>query len=191
MERKIFKDFSNDFLKNTDIQEYGRYVTTRITNIKDELKGDYCPYEDEWNNEDWYVTIGINDMEVLIDETDFEDYGEYDEYELDELIGNLIKKAKHYLIVGYGSNWRGQTGIKFANDIKECFLRNYDCSQYVLGGSIGKKVLSIKESHHDCPMGFECIIIALTDIEYNKLQNAEFNEVVEFADTFRKKIQYI
>lgn len=187
----MFKEFDLKKLKETDIQELGKRVTTRITNIKDERKLDYCFYESEWENEDWYVTIGMNDFDDLIDTNDFEDWGEFDETEFDEFVNGLIKETKHYLIVAYNYTWNNRSGLKFANSLIECFIRDYDCCQYVMGGSQGKKVLSLNESHHDKPMGAETIIVALTDKEYDTLKDKSYESIMQFANDMRKKIIYI
>lgn len=185
---KIFKNFSVDYLKRVNIQDVGRYVMTRGVNIKEEYKDDY--WIDE-NDEDWLLSIRYDELDVLIDETDFEDYGDFDENEFDDFVKDLVEKANNYLMIGYKSNWRGQTGYKIVNNLKDVFIRDYDCSQYVIGGSLDNKVLSIKESHHDCPMGFECLVVALTDEEFEKLDNMKFEDIIEFGNKKKCEVEYI
>lgn len=185
---KLFSEFNLDYLKKVDIQNVGRYVMTRGVNIKEEYKDNY--WIDE-TDEDWLLSIGLDEFDVLIDETDFEDYGDFNEEEFNDFIKELIVKENHYLMIGYKSNWRGQTGYKIVDDIKDIFVRDYECSQYVIGGTMDKRVLSIKESHHDCPMGFECLVVAITDEEFEKLDSARFDDIIEFGDKMRSEVEYI
>ena len=185
----MFENFNVEKLKQKNIQEVGRYVMTRGVNIKEECRGNYV-FDDDID-EDWLVNIGLDELDNLIDETDYEDYGEFDDIEFDDFVGELIKKTEHYLIVAYNSNWRGQTGYKFVNSIRDIFIRDYECSQYVMGGNKDNSILSLKEFHHDCPMGFECVVIALTDEQFENLENAKFDDIVSFGDEKRKEIKYI
>lgn len=186
----MFKEFNLENFKKVDIQEVGNFISTKASNIKEEFRDDDGIDKEMIKNEE-YVSIPIGCLyEHLIDEYDYE-CDNFDEIEFLDFVEDLIKKAEHYLIVAYKYNWRGQTGVKITNSLLDCFYREYDCSQYVIGGSKGKKILSIKESHHDNPMGSEVLIIALTDKEYEDLENASWEKTIAFGDKMRKKVQYI
>lgn len=174
-------------LKNTDIQEVGNIYETRASNIKEEERVGYF-IDDEMLEED--MTVIFADLNDLIDETDY-NCCDYNEEIFDEFVGELIKDSNNYLLVNYGGNWRNLTGYKFVHSLEECFIRSYDCSQYVMGGTTGNKVLSIRESHHDCPMGAEMLIIALTDSEFEKLECSSFDEIIEFGNKKKECVKYV
>lgn len=124
---------------------------------------------------------------------DIQEVGNYEGYEFseDELLDfmeQFLKEYDHYLVVAYSSNWRGQTGYRFTDNIIDTVYRNYDVTQNIIGGTNSKKSLLIKEYHHDVPMGHETIIIGLTEKEYEKLDCSSFEDIIEFADTKRDKI---
>ena len=105
--------------------------------------------------------------------TDLEDY----EY----IIEDLIKDAEHYLVYLPNSTWRGSSGCGIVNNKMDAFCRNYDFMQEVLAISKGNKAVLLKEYHHDVPMGHHSLVIALTDAEYRKLENTDFNTMEKFA----------
>lgn len=124
---------------------------------------------------------------------DIQEVGNYEGYEFseDELLGfmeQFLKEYDHYLVVAYNSNWRGQTGYRFTDNIIDTVYRNYDVTQNIIGGTNSKKSLLIKEYHHDVPMGHETIIIGLTEKEYEKLDYSSVEDIIKFADTKRDKI---
>lgn len=174
-------------LKNVNIQEVGGIYETKANNIKESERVGYFIDDEMIENEDTVIFADFND---LIDKYNYE-CCDFDEEIFEDFIDSLIKDSNHYLLVNYGGNWRGQTGYKFTNSKIECFLRDYDCSQYVMGGTTGNKVLSIRESHHDCPMGAEMLIIALTDSEFEKLECSSFDEIIEFGNKKRECVKYV
>lgn len=129
---------------------------------------------------------------------DIQDYGniysesgefiDFDEDIYNDLINNLIKDSEHYLVMAFSSNWLRQNGYKISSSKKDCFYRNYDCTQTVVGGSIGGKVLELTESHHDCPCGHKTVIIALTEKEYEYINNADFESIETFVYKQMEKI---
>lgn len=124
---------------------------------------------------------------------DIQEIGTYGEYEYDEddvveFLNQFLKEYDHYLVVAYNSNWRGQTGYRFTDNIIDTINRNYDVTQNIIGGTNSKKSLLIKEYHHDVPMGHETIIIGLTEKEYEKLDYSSVEDIIKFADTKRDKI---
>lgn len=113
---------------------------------------------------------------------------EFSEDEFLDFMEQFLKEYDHYLVVAYSSNWRGQTGYKFTDNIIDTVYRKYDVTQNIIGGTNSRKSLLIKEYHHDVPMGHETIIIGLTEKEYEKLDYSSFEDIIEFADTKRDKI---
>ena len=189
MKAYALKNRSSDYLKNTNINDVGCYVWTPYLNIKSEYRDDFEIYDDE---EYASVSVPYTDLDELLDDpfnyewcmgSDFCDW-EYDDY-----ISELIKDANHYLVCAYGCDWRGRTGYKFVDKLKDAFYREYDCHQYYSGGSQGGKSIEIIEYSHDVPMGHRTMIIALTDREYDRLTLCEnFETIINFADRISKSI---
>lgn len=124
---------------------------------------------------------------------DIQEVGNYEGYgfskdEFLDFMEQFLKEYDHYLVVAYNSNWRGQTGYRFTDNIIDTVYRKYDVTQNILGGTNSRKSLLIMEYHHDVPMGHETIIIGLTEKEYEKLDCSSFEDIIEFADTKRDKI---
>ena len=124
---------------------------------------------------------------------DIQEVGNYEGYgfskdEFLDFMEQFLKEYDHYLVVAYSSNWRGQTGYRFTDNIIDTVYRNYDVTQNIIGGTNSRKSLLIMEYHHDVPMGHETIIVGLTDKEYEKLDYSSFEDIIEFADSKRDKI---
>ena len=124
---------------------------------------------------------------------DIQEVGNYEGYgfskdEFLDFMEQFLKEYDHYLVVAYSSNWRGQPGYRFTDNMIDTVYRNYDVTQNIIGGTNSRKSLLIMEYHHDVPMGHETIIIGLTDKEYEKLDYSSFEDIIDFADTKRDKI---
>lgn len=128
-------------------------------------------------------------MKIDIQEVGNEYDYEFSEDEFLDFMEQFLKEYDHYLVVAYSSNWRGQTGYRFTDNIIDTVYRKYDVTQNIIGGTNSRKSLLIKEYHHDVPMGHETIIIGLTEKEYEKLNYSSFEDIIEFADTKRDKIR--
>ena len=115
------------------------------------------------------------------DEEDNIDYDFWDDYLFDETMTEYLKRANRYLVFAIGVRWNGASGYKFADDYSGAIFRSYDNSMYPVKCSKGKKTLVCKEYSHDVPMGSTTIIVALTDKEYDKLNNSDFGTVESFA----------
>ena len=186
MKPYALKNFSKEYLKDENIQDVGVNVWTDCSNIKKEYWGDYEI------NEDGYTEFGDDFVNIWLDEVDTVcidpckiDYcmgSDFDEWMFKDFINSLMKFADYYLVCAYNSNWLRQTGYKIVDDVEDAFRRNYDVSQYYRGGSSGGKSIMISEFHHDCPMGHSTMIIGLTEKEFNKLDNSDFETVIKFAD---------
>ena len=106
---------------------------------------------------------------------------DFDENIVCENIAEYLKKANKYLVFACGCRWNGASGYKFAHDYFGTVSRSYDVSIYPKAYSKGKKTLVCREYSHDVPMGATTIIVALTDKEYERLNNSSFSAVEQFA----------
>lgn len=127
-------------------------------------------------------------MEIDIQEVGKKYDYEFSEDEFLDFMEQFLKEYDYYLVVAYSSNWRGQTGYRFTDNIIDTVYRNYDVTQNIIGGTNSRKSLLIMEYHHDVPMGHETIIIGLTDKEYEKLDYSNFEDIIDFADTQKDKV---
>lgn len=186
MKPYALKNCSKEYLKDENIQNVGVDVWTKCSNIKKEYWGDYEINENGYTEfGDDFVSMWLNEVnEVCVDPCDIEYCmgSWFDKYEFLDFINDLIKPFEHYLVCAYNSNWLKQTGYKIVDSIEDAFYRSYDVSQYYSGGSSGGKSIVITEYHHDVPMGHLTMIIGLTDKEFDKLDNSDFETVVKFAD---------
>ena len=132
------------------------------------------------------------DCPVLrIPETDIEHYNipseaidwdscEFDEYDLEDIMEGYIGKYPHYLVFASGCKWNGASGYKLCDNILQTVYRNYEISLSFV--EKGKRKTEFIESSHDVPTGSTTYIVGLTEKEYNKLVDAEFEEVERFLE---------
>ncbi len=186
MKSFLEKSFDLEKLKEIDIQQVGSFYSFNCNDIKEEYRDKYDITQEMLDNDE-EILIDSYDTEAVKDDACWE-YGDFDDYEFTNFISQLIKKGNYYLIFLSHSRWNGASGYKIVNDIDKAFYRDYDCSQYVTGGSIGGKVLQLSEYHHDCPMGHTSYIVALTDKEYERLDNSDFKTIQEFAESMENKV---
>ena len=188
MKPYALKNFSKEYLKDENIQDVGVNVWTNCSNIKKEYWSDFEINEDGYTEYgDDFVNVWLDEVDtVCIDPCEIEYCmgSDFDEWMFNDFITQLMKSFDGYLVCAYGSDWRGRTGYKIVDDIKDAFYRSYDVSQYYRGGSSGGKSICITEYHHDCPMGHSTMIIGLTEKEYEKLSHwdCDFETVIKFAD---------
>lgn len=190
MKPYALKNFSERYVKDKNINDVGRYVWTPYLNIKSEYRDDFEIYDDE---ECASVSVSYTDINELLDDPFNYEWcmgSDFDEYEYEDFISELIKKAEHYLVCAYACTWDKRTGYKIVDELKDAFYRDYDCHQYYVGGSNGGKSICITEYSHDAPMGYMTLIIGLTNKEYEKLSywDIDFNTIIKFADEHSKKI---
>ena len=172
----LSKRFNMDSLKRINIQKVGVYYRTYIDNIKEEYRDEYSDFDSD------SVQVNEHDLDKhLIDMSEAE-YYDTDMFEIKSFVNELLKNYKHYLVVALHSRWNGASGYIVADNKIDCFYRDYDCSQYVLGGSKGGKYLYIKEYHHDVPMGHNTLIMGLTDRDYVKVDNMTIEDIIKFAE---------
>lgn len=172
----------NDMFTYVDIDE------NALEKISQEIK-------DDWGLDEYIHTLTLADAEELalhgeIDYNDIDyDYADFDEIQYKDYIHELVKKAEHYLVFLPNSTWNGASGCGIVNSLEDAFYRDYDCSQYVKAVSKGNKAVLLKEYHHDVPMGHHVVIVALTDREYNKLEDSNFYKMQDFALNYLKSLE--
>lgn len=183
----------NKYIDSTkDLQEMFTFVEIKeyaIKNLPQEIK-------DDWGIDDeWCTSFSLADANELamrgqIDYSDIVyDFCDWDEWAYKDFIHELVKKAEHYLVFLPNSTWTGANGCGIVNSLEDAFYRDYDCKQYVKAVSKGNKAVLLKEYHHDVPMGHHVVIVALTDREYNKLENADFKTLEDFALNYLKSLE--
>lgn len=135
---------------------------------------------------DYCITLSGADIDEY--DIDYDAVDWYDcECELDcnpDYADNFIKKAPAYLVWASGCRWDGASGYTIKRTFKDAISRSYDNTQYIEGQSKGRKVLYVSEHSHDVPMGSSTKYIALTDREYQRLQDSDWEAVESFASQF-------
>lgn len=180
MKTYIEKNFDLEALRKINLQEVGAYYDVPRENFEEE-KLEELGYDLED-----YMTSVIAD-EMTINEYGLWDNVEYsytDEDERADFLHGLMnyKAYDHFLVVLFNSRWTGASGYKIFSNYIDCFVRDYDCTMYVVDSTPRGKCLLMRETHHDVPMGHSSIIIGLTNREYEKLQNMDFEKVINFAE---------
>lgn len=125
------------------------------------------------------------DPERMFYENDPDFYGE----DLEIRLHQFIRPSNHYLVFAYGVRWNGASGYKFANSLVNAIYRSYESSIYPVSASRNGKTLVCKEYSHDVPMGSRTVIIALTDTEYERLKNSDFNAIQRFTEDCVNRIK--
>lgn len=188
MKSYVERNFGKDYVKKVNIKEVGIYYTVPACDIIEEKRDEF----DIENFDSEYVMLD----KYTIDNGDYLyrycnlSYDYTDDLEYQSFINDLMdyKKYNNYLVVAYNCTWNHASGFKFVKDYKDCFYRNYDVSQYVIGSSKGGKSLELKEYHHDVPMGHKVIIVGLTDSEYYDLKDKNFDDIDNYIN---KQLQNI
>lgn len=117
------------------------------------------------------------DPERMFYEDDPDFYGE----DLEIRLHQFIRPSNHYLVFAYGVRWDGASGYLFADSMVNAIRRDYETSIYPTTATAGGKTLLCKEYSHDVPTGSLTAIIALTDAEYDRLSQSDFDAVRHFA----------
>ena len=174
----IYSDF-----KNINLKDIGVYYSVHYSDIYEDVLDAY--YDADYDD-DWILVEGVELSQVVKNLNNVE-YVDTDDDHIKYIFGKLMdyEKYNHFLMVGYNSNWRGQTGYAFKHNYFDVFYRDYDCDLFYQSSSVNGKVLNLTEHSHDVPMGFTTQIIGLTDKEYERLENADFDSVIKFAKKFQ------
>lgn len=133
--------------------------------------------------EEIYVRVSKN----LIDAFDVpSDAIDWESYELDEdllygILVELLGNHPYYLVFASGCKWNGASGYKFYDDILKTCERSYEISLTL--EEEGKDAIKCMESSHDVPTGSPTYIIGLSYDDYERLNEAEFDEIRDFAES--------
>lgn len=184
MKSYVEKNYDKEWIKGINIQEIGTYYSVPFENLKKEYKEEY----EDMKNEDGTLLLAESTLNEMVENFDNVYFDYIDRDEIEEFIDSLLKDYNNYLVVAYNSTWRGQTGYNIVDSKNECFYRDYDVTQNVIGSSVKGKILKIREYSHDVPMGHDTIIIGLTDSEYEKLVYSNFESVIKFAQEKSKNV---
>lgn len=184
MKSYVEKNYDKEWIKGINIQEIGTYYSVPFENLKKEYKEEY----EDIKNEDGTLLLAESTLNEMVENFDNVYFDYIDRDEIEEFIDSLLANYNNYLVIAYNSTWRGQTGYNIVDSKNECFYRDYDVTQNVIGSSVKGKILKIRECSHDVPMGHDTIIIGLTDSEYEKLVYSNFESVVKFAQEKSKNL---
>lgn len=184
MKSYVEKNYDKEWIKGINIQEIGTYYSVPFENLKKEYKEEY----EDIKNEDGTLLLAESTLNEMVENFDNVYFDYIDRDEIEEFIDSLLANYNNYLVIAYNSTWRGQTGYNIVDSKNECFYRDYDVTQNVIGSSVKGKILKIREYSHDVPMGHNTIIIGLTDSEYEKLVYSNFESVVKFAQEKSKNV---
>lgn len=103
----------------------------------------------------------------------------FDGDELSELLTENIGKFPYYLVFAKNCTWNGSSGYTFCDKIVNTCYRDYDVT--LILEKTGKNAILCTESSHDVPCGAPTYIVGLNEKEYNKLQDASFDDIEKFA----------
>lgn len=184
MKSYVEKNYDKEWIKGINIQEIGTYYSVSFENLKKEYKEEY----EDIKNEDGTLLLAESTLNEMVENFDNVYFDYIDRDEIEEFIDSLLANYNNYLVIAYNSTWRGQTGYNIVDSKNECFYRDYDVTQNVIGSSVKGKILKIREYSHDVPMGHDTIIIGLTDSEYEKLVYSNFESVIKFAQEKSKNV---
>lgn len=162
-----------------NLEDLFTYVNVDIEKLSQKRK-------DEWGlDEEYCNTLTLADAYKLVEwgELDYIDYDScyFDDIEYKDYLSELVKKAEHYLVYLPNSTWNGASGCGIVNSLEKAFYRDYDHHQYVKAVTKGNKAILLRETHHDVPCGHNVVIVALTEKEYNMLDNSDFETMEKFA----------
>ena len=184
MKSYVEKNYDKEWIKGINIQEIGTYYSVPFEDLKKEYKEEY----EDIKNEDGTLLLAESTLNEMVENFDNVYFDYIDRDEIEEFIDSLLANYNNYLVIAYNSTWRGQTGYNIVDSKNECFYRDYDVTQNVIGSSVKGKILKIREYSHDVPMGHDTIIIGLTDSEYEKLVYSNFESVIKFAQEKSKNV---
>lgn len=130
-------------------------------------------------NEISYICKTYNNYNWIDTAVDFSS-AETDLNELEDWLTSHIGKYNHYLVFAKSCTWRGASGFKFCDNVNDTLLRNYDAT-FIFKKDI-KNGIEILESSHDVPTGSPTYIFGLTNKEFDRLENAEFDTIEAFVN---------
>lgn len=167
--------------KNFNLQELGCMYYTPISNLKEEHM-DMVYTEEDTILLDYDIFNMVKDVSLV-------EYDSTDDIIINEELDFIFPAYNHFLLVAYKHTWDKRTGYKIVNNKIDILFRDYDVSTYIIGASKNKKSILFKEFSHDCPTGNELLVIGLTDKEFEKIENCNFDKVLNFAKNNYEKIK--
>ena len=130
-------------------------------------------------NEISYICERFNDNKWIDEAVDFSS-AETDLAELEDWLTSHLGNRSHYLVFAKSCTWRGASGFKFCDNVNDTLFRNYDAT-FIFKKDI-KNGIEILESSHDVPTGSPTYIFGLTNKEFDKLEDAEFDTIEAFVN---------
>lgn len=122
----------------------------------------------------------ISEFHIPCEAIDYDSF-EFDEEELESVLTDLLGKHPYYVVLASGCRWNGSSGYKICKNILEVCYRNYDIT--LILQEKHKDAIKCIESSHDVPTGSPTYIIGISQEEYNRLIEAQFEEVVKFVES--------
>ena len=130
-------------------------------------------------NEISYICEKYNNYHWIDTAVDFSS-AETDLAELEDWLTSHLGNRSHYLVFAKSCTWRGASGFKFCDNVNDTLFRNYDAT-FIFKKDI-KNGIEILESSHDVPTGSPTYIFGLTNKEFDKLEDAEFDTIETFVN---------
>ena len=122
----------------------------------------------------------IDKFEIPTDAIDWDSY----EVDTDMLEGELeyfVGNHPQYLVIANNCRWNSETGYMFTDNLVKTVSRDYDITLTITED--GQDAIKCRESSHDAPTGHTTYIVGLSNEEYEKLEEAELNELIKFAES--------
>ena len=105
---------------------------------------------------------------------------EYDSDEETNILQSCLKTAKYYLLYGVSMTWNGHDGYRIIDDLFDALSRGYEVSDTI--ADYNGRMLALRESSHDVPMGAPFYIIGIGERTKRTLENSDFATVKRFVD---------
>lgn len=120
----------------------------------------------------------ISEFHIPCEAIDYDSF-EFDEDELEFLLTELLGKHPYYIVLASGCRWNGSSGYKICENILEVCYRNYDIT--LILQEKHKDAIKCIESSHDVPTGSPTYIVGISQEEYEKIEDYDFNDIEKFV----------
>lgn len=161
-----------DFLESCTV--YGVRIDFLNDIEKEQLLED--GYEDGY---DYMYGSDIEKYDIPSEAVDY-DSASIDYDMINSELNSIFDDYYGYLIWAVGCKWNGATGYTIVKDKGQIFRRDYDISVYDLKKN-SKHAIEWLETSHDVPTGHKAYAIGLTPRDYERLENATFEDVEKFV----------
>ena len=122
----------------------------------------------------------IDKFDIPSDAIDFDSY-EVDQDMLESELEHFLGNYPHYLVIAIHCKWNGASGWMFTNSRIKTVSRDYDISLIIEEN--GQDAIKCRESSHDVPMGSTTYIVGLSNDDFDKLEDAELDELIKYAES--------